>query len=277
MLTLTPKDLVPSMYMFTNKVAPDYEGLELGVGDTILFKALAEATGSTLAKLKTEFQNKGDIGLVAESNRCNQKLIFTPKKLTIAATFAKLREIASISGNASGNKKTDVIKGLLVSCDSIEARYLMRALAGKLRNGLGENSILSALAHAFTITPPILEDGEIIVDTFGKLRKAGKVDEIKEKLEKSVKLVKHAYNQCPNYEQIVEAIITDGIENLENRCKLKSGVPLKPMLANPTKGIQEILKRFEGITFTCEYKYDGERAQVSNQDICVLYISIFRE
>ena len=163
------------MYLFTNKVAPDYEGLELGIGDTILFKALAEATGSTLAKLKVEFQNKGDIGLVAEANRCNQKLIFTPKKLTIDATMKKLREIASISGNSSGSKKTDVIKSLLVSCDSIEARYLMRALAGKLRNGLGENSILSALAHACTITPPIREDEKLIVDVFAKQRKAGKM------------------------------------------------------------------------------------------------------
>lgn len=173
-LALTPKDLIPSIYMLTNKVAPDYEGLELGVGDTILFKALAEATGSTLAKLKVEMQNKGDIGLVAEANRCNQKLIFAPKKLTIAGTFNKLREIAQISGNSSGNKKTDVIKGLLVSCDSIEARYLIRAIAGKLRNGLGENSILSALAHACSITPPVKGDEKLVVDVFAKQRKAGK-------------------------------------------------------------------------------------------------------
>ena len=66
MIALSPKDLVPSIYMFTNKVAPDYDSLELGIGDTVLFKALAEATGCTLAKLKLEFQNKGDIGLVAE-------------------------------------------------------------------------------------------------------------------------------------------------------------------------------------------------------------------
>lgn len=67
-LALTPKDLIPSMYLLTNKVAPDYDSLELGIGDTILFKALAEATGCTVAKLKVEFQNKGDIGLVAEVN-----------------------------------------------------------------------------------------------------------------------------------------------------------------------------------------------------------------
>src|SRR3989440_7730107 len=69
-------------------------------------------------------------------------------------------------------------------------------------------------------------------------------------------------SELPSYEIIIPAMLKQGIFNLSENCRLQPGIPLKPMLAKPTKAITEVLDRFENKNFTCEYKYDGERAQI---------------
>ncbi|RWS07438.1 DNA ligase 1-like isoform X2 [Dinothrombium tinctorium] len=245
---LSPSDLLPSIYLALNKLGPDYEGVELGIGDSLIIKALAEATGRKADQIKNEIEKKGDLGLVAESSRGNQKVMFQPPKLILSSVFAKLKEIATMSGQSSMSKKVEKVKALLVACRDCEARYLVRSLTGKLRIGLAEQSLLVSLARCILLS----EDPKLLRNT----------ESFKKKLESATQIIKTTYCECPNYDKIVDVLLQHGIEELPNHCHLTPGIPLKPMLAHPTKGVSEILKRFENSKFTCEYKYDGERAQI---------------
>ncbi|CAI7730721.1 unnamed protein product, partial [Closterium sp. NIES-53] len=77
----------------------------------------------------------------------------------------------------------------------------------------------------------------------------------------AVRIMKHAYSVLPVYDQVVPSLLKDGIWAVPEACQFTLGVPVGPMLAKPTRGISEILDKLQGLTFTCEYKYDGERTQ----------------
>ncbi|KAJ1967090.1 ATP-dependent DNA ligase Cdc17 [Dispira parvispora] len=244
-----PQELLPLVYLCINRLSPQYEGIELGVGESLLIKAVAEATGRGAAKVKADVVALGDIGLVAKESRSTQRTMtmFKTRQLKVAQVFQTLKQIATTSGHASMSHKVGKIKGMLATCQGNEAKYLMRSLEGKLRIGLAEQTVLVALAHAFVLHH---QTEKLDVETLA------------ETLQEAAATVKSVYNELPSYDVMIPALLEHGVDKLSEFCKLTPGIPVKPMLAHPTKSISEVLDRFENHTFTCEYKYDGERAQI---------------
>ncbi|KAI8139140.1 ATP-dependent DNA ligase [Fennellomyces sp. T-0311] len=242
------QDLLCTLYMCINKLCPDYEGLELGIGESLLMKAIANSTGHSLKSIQQEYGKTGDLGTVAMNSKGKQRTLFKPAPLTVTGVFKKLRDIASLKGNSSQTNKVNYIQGLLSACKDSEAKYLIRQLEGKLRIGLAEQTVLTALGHAVVLSQP----------GAGKM----KTEEKEQQLSHAVDTIKSVYNQLPSYDMILPALLSYPIDELEEQCKMRPGIPLKPMLAHPTKSLTEVLDRFEGRPFTCEFKYDGERAQI---------------
>ncbi|RDW90596.1 DNA ligase (ATP) CDC9 [Aspergillus mulundensis] len=265
-LRLTPQDFLPTVQLMINKLAADYAGIELGIGESLIMKAIGESTGRSLAVIKADQHEIGDLGLVAAKSRSNQPTMFKPKALTVRGVHEGLLGIAKVQGHGSQDKKISGIKKLLSAADTAttgkgskgiditknkggasEAKYIVRFLEGKLRLGLAEKTVLVALAQAVVSHEAALK---------------GKKAPSAEELAQGESILKTVYSELPAYEVIIPALLEHGLSNLREHCKLQPGIPIKPMLAKPTKSITEVLDRFEGKDFTCEYKYDGERAQI---------------
>ncbi|GKV01302.1 hypothetical protein SLEP1_g13866 [Rubroshorea leprosula] len=107
-----------------DRITAAHEGLELGIGDASIIKALAEAFGRTEALVKNQFKEKGDLGLVAQTSRSSQSMMRKPDPLTVAKVFYAFRLIAKESGKDSQEKKRNCIKSLLVAATDCEPQYL---------------------------------------------------------------------------------------------------------------------------------------------------------
>ena len=169
-LRLTPEDLLPTVQLMINKLAADYAGVELGIGESLIMKAIGESTGRSLAIIKADQNEIGDLGLVAAKSRSNQPTMFKPKALTVRGVLQGLMGIATVQGDGAQGRKIAGIKKLLSSADAAmagkgskgvditkdkggasEAKFIIRFLEGKLRLGLAEKTVLVALAHAMVI------------------------------------------------------------------------------------------------------------------------------
>ena len=237
-LASRPDDLLAAVYLASNTIAPQHEGIDLGIGDATLIKCLAEATGRKDDAIKSDYKEAGDLGSVAMASRATQRMMFPPPPLTISGVLKEFRAIATTDGEKSVDRKKAKIKKLLVSARDCEAGYVIRSLQGKLRIGLAQQTVTQSLAHAVVLHAKTGKKGAELADA----------------LSEAFDVVKQVFSECPTFDQIVPALLEAGIDGLQERCKFTPGVPVKPMLAKPTTGVSEVLKRFEEIEFTCEYK-----------------------
>lgn len=71
-----------------------------------------------------------------------------------ALAIALVPPPSQASGKDVMTRKKEKIKHMLVAAQGHDAQYIVRALQGKLRIGLAEQTVLVALAHAMVLTPP---------------------------------------------------------------------------------------------------------------------------
>eukprot|EP00578_Thalassiosira_sp_NH16_P002757 CAMPEP_0181131290 /NCGR_PEP_ID=MMETSP1071-20121207/30342_1 /TAXON_ID=35127 /ORGANISM="Thalassiosira sp., Strain NH16" /LENGTH=1048 /DNA_ID=CAMNT_0023217465 /DNA_START=142 /DNA_END=3288 /DNA_ORIENTATION=+ len=276
-------DLYTLLYLTSNSVAPQHENVELGVGDSILIKAIGEASGTAPNMIKKKYDKEGDLGNVAMTAKGKQRTLVGfgrvsgPRRLSCREVLKVFKEIANTSGSQSQKWKVDKIKSLLVRAKGFEPKYIIRGLQGKLRIGIAQTTVLASIAHAVVLTRPrfaevlgeerlaeirALDGTEDAYPDFARKLCAEKLPALEIQLDAAVAIVKKAYNEVPSYDTLLDALLAAPLQELHKRCALQPGIPVGPMLAKPTKSVQDVLKRLNGLRFTCEYKYDGERAQV---------------
>jgi DNA ligase 1 len=94
-------------------------------------KAICQTTGRSIAQIKADVQNTGDLGIVVEKSCSSQRMMFTLAPHTLKGTFNKIKFIAKMSGHQF-RRKFNMIKGISVACRHSEARFFIRLLAENL-------------------------------------------------------------------------------------------------------------------------------------------------
>jgi len=173
--------------------------------------------------------------------------------------------LAALSGKDSGRFRKEKISKMLVASRGEEAKFIVRMLQCKLRIGIQMPTVLQAVAYAFSLTTPARGSGADAVPFVADMRKIKGMKQatLEPRMVGIEAAVKQAYCECPNLDMVTAALM-DGCDEvtLAQRCHIALGIPVKPMLAKPSKGIGEVVERLGGMRFTGEWKYDGERAQI---------------
>lgn len=278
------------------ELRPGYEGVELGIAEKLLDRALYQVTLMPLDRIEEKRLLLGDVGLMAEDViRTKKQASLFSEPLTVERVFRNLERISIKEGKDSQDLKLKIIAEMMHDSSPIEARYLARTMCQKLRLGIADMTIIDALAYLTT-------DGfESLSDELGALVKherlekdvrdlrsrrtapiydleeltshpskhgldkamAGMVLErvrsLKEKISSNREFLVRLYNVHPDLGHIARKLSEEGIEALST-IKVTPGIPLRSMLGERLRSIKDILEKMGGEA-ALEYKYDGLRVQ----------------
>jgi DNA ligase-1 len=212
------------VYLLQARLGPDYDGTEIGLGEKLLERALAAAYGISAAAVRRRYLKYGDLGRVAESLAPASR-----GRVSVRRAYNALLEIARTSGTGSLERKNALLSGLLRAVGAREAKLLVRIAQGKLRLGLGDQTILDAAA----------------LGAFHDRRKK--------------KLLEQAYNVRSDLANVVCVAFEKG-ERALARIGPEIGVPVRPALAQRLPSAAAIVARLG--TVQVEPKYDGFRLQM---------------
>ncbi|MGZ8856124.1 MAG: ATP-dependent DNA ligase [Nitrososphaeraceae archaeon] len=224
-----------TIYLLQGKLSPTYEGVELGLGEKLTIKAIAESSGISVKEVEDKYGLIGDLGETAkEIAKIKYQQTLLSEKITIERIYSTFEKIAKSTGSHSQIIKLRLVSSLLNDATPLESKYIIKFLIGTLRLGIAEYSIIDALAIAFT----------------GNRTNRKKIEE--------------TYNVYTDLGTIAEILSRENLQGL-NELQITPLKPIRPMLAERVIDPREGLKKGSGeIAF--EYKLDGERVQIHKDE-----------
>lgn len=143
--TLSDPDLTRAARYFAGHQFAMSDARTTNVGGSIISAALSEATGFGGDDLYARYVRLGDPGELAAEIIKETKRPFNPA-ITLAETESL---IARLSETRGIKNKTALLSAVLHQASPLEAKYLVKLLAGDLRIGLREGLVEDAIARVF--------------------------------------------------------------------------------------------------------------------------------
>ena len=227
---LRPPDLPRVLYLSQGLLRPEYEGVELGVADSLARRAVALASGIEEAEVGKRTKASGDLGTTVSELLAGRWRLESEGPLEVADVYRELERVATAAGEGSQETKVKTLVELLGRASPLEAKFLVRFVLGTLRVGVREMTILDALAVAFA-------DGSKDART----------------------RIEAAFNLSSDLGLVAGALVERGIDGLAG-IGLEVGRPVRPMLAEREPTLADVLERMGG-SAALEFKYDGLRVQ----------------